>query len=231
MESVPAFASVVFMITAFATVGLFLFAVRSSPDGFWGRMVTFLVPFWMLVQFVLTSYGFYLNTDTQPPRLFLLGVGPPLLAIALLFLVARESFISNLSLPLLTLVHVVRIPVELVLYWLAEAGAVPDSMTFHGTNFDILSGITAPLAFAATFVKGARMRMALIVWNFAALGLLFIIVITATLSLPSPIQQLAFDQPNIAVLNFPYIWLPSVIVPIVLFAHLASLYKLFTHRN
>ena len=34
----------------------------------------------------------------------------------------------------------------------------------------------------------------------------------------------------LAVLYFPFIWLPSVVVPIVLFSHLASLWKLATGK-
>jgi len=38
---------------------------------------------------------------------------------------------------------------------------------------------------------------------------------------------LAFDQPNIAVLYFPFSWLPTYVVPVVLFCHLAALRKLY----
>jgi hypothetical protein len=55
---------------------------------------------------------------------------------------------------------------------------------------------------------------------------LFNIVLTAILPAPLPIQQLAFDQPKIAVMYFPFVYLPGFIVPIVLFSHLVSLKKL-----
>jgi hypothetical protein len=55
---------------------------------------------------------------------------------------------------------------------------------------------------------------------------LFNIVVTAILYAPLPIQQLAFEQPNIAVMYFPFVYLPGFIVPIVLFSHLVSLKKL-----
>jgi hypothetical protein len=65
----------------------------------------------------------------------------------------------------------------------------------------------------------------LFVFNLIGLGLLINIVTIAVLSLPTPMQRFGFDRPNIAVLYFPYVLLPTVIVPIVLFAHLAALYK------
>ncbi|HMQ04532.1 MAG TPA: hypothetical protein PKD26_11500 [Pyrinomonadaceae bacterium] len=231
MENVPAFVSVVFMVTTFVAVCIFLFAVRSVREGPWSRLLLFLIPFWLLFLFVAASSGFFINTDALPPRLFFFGIFPPLSLIAILFLFARQTLISQLSLTLLTLVHVVRIPVEFVLAWLAEAGAIPALMTYHGTNFDILSGLTAPIALAAVVSKSEKMRFPLIGWNLAALALLFNIVITAALCLPSPIQRLALDQPNLAVLYFPYVWLPGVIVPIVFFSHLAVLYNLLCRQK
>jgi len=57
------------------------------------------------------------------------------------------------------------------------------------------------------------------VWNFIALGLLLNIVTNAILSAPFAFQKFAFDQPNIAVLYFPFSWLPAYIVSTVLFGH------------
>jgi hypothetical protein len=63
------------------------------------------------------------------------------------------------------------------------------------------------------------------IWNWICLALLLNIVVRAVLSAPSPIQQFAFDQPNIAILHFPFVFLPGFIVPAVLFCHLAIFAK------
>jgi hypothetical protein len=117
-----------------------------------------------------------------------------------------------------------------VLLWLFQHGLEPRAMTFEGSNFDILSGLTAPIVYLIAFRGGRTNRGLLIVWNIFALLLLFNVVITAVLSFPGPLQKIAFDQPNVGVTYFPFIWLPAVIVPIVLFSHLASLWKL-SHRK
>jgi hypothetical protein len=227
MEQVPVYVSVVFMVTAFATVGIFLYGVKSARPASWvSNLVLFAVPFWMIFQFILARTGFFASTAVVPPRLLVFAVGPALLFIAFLFVAARQTFISSLPLTVLTIIHIIRIPVELTLAWLADAGAVPELVTFHGTNFDILSGITSPLAFYFATRKDPTARIVLIVWNLAALALVFNVVITAIFCLPTPFQQFAFDQPNIAVLHAPFIWLPAVVVPIVWFCHFASLYKL-----
>src|SRR5688572_9939649 len=231
MDQVPAFVSVVFMVTTFITVGIFLYAVRGSDaKTLAARVVLFIVPFWLIFQFVAGASGFYQNTASLPPRMFVFGVAPALLLILGLFVFARSSFILALPITWMTIIHVVRIPVELTLAWLADAQTVPEVMTFRGTNLDIISGLTAPLAFYFATKKTPVSRVVLIVWNLAALALVLNIVITAILCVPSPIQKLAFDQPNIAVLYFPYSWLPTVIVPIVFFSHFASLYKLLIRQ-
>src|SRR4029078_4529517 len=108
---------------------------------------------------------------------------------------------------------------------------VPSLMTFEGRNLDILSGITAPLVYYFGFVRKQMGRSLILIWNFICLALLLNIVITAILSAPFRFQKLAFDQPNIAILYFPFIWLASFIVPVVLLAHLTAIRKLIKEKK
>ncbi|MFN5557707.1 MAG: hypothetical protein ACK48F_15940, partial [Chryseotalea sp.] len=106
------------------------------------------------------------------------------------------------------------------------AGLIPDLMTFEGYNFDIISGITAPIIYFLYFVKGKISKSIVLFWNFVCLGLLANILTIALFSAKTPFQQFAFEQPNIGVTYFPFVWLPAVIVPIVLFSHIASIQQL-----
>ena len=149
---------------------------------------------------------------------------PPLLLIAILFITkSGRRFIDSLDVKTLTLLHIVRIPVEFILYWLFLYKVVPGIMTFEGRNFDILSGLTAPFVYYFGYRRKLLSKTILISWNIACLLLLFNIVITAILSAPAPFQHFAFDQPNIALLYFPFVWLPAFIVPVVLLSHLVAL--------
>lgn len=47
------------------------------------------------------------------------------------------------------------------------------------------------------------------------------------MGIPSPFQPHSFQQPNLAVLYFPYDLLPTVVVPIVLWAHGVTLRRLW----
>jgi hypothetical protein len=228
MLEVPAYVSVVFILTTFATIASLLQAARAAGlQRLPSRILIFLLIVWIFFQAALAASGFYINTSVLPPRLLIFGVLPTLLLIAAYFLFFRRSFIEKLPLSLLTLLHTVRIPVELVLAWLAAAGMVPEIMTYHGCNFDIVSGILAPIVYYFAGRKGRVNRTVLIAYNILGLLLLANIVTIAVLSLQTPFQQFGLDQPNRAVLHFPYIWLPTIVVPAVMFAHLASLWQIF----
>ena len=186
---------------------------------------------WLLLQGAVSYAGFYENFSL-PPRLFLTGVGPALLVIVFLLMMRNtRMLIHQLSPGDLAWIHVVRIPVEAGLFMLYAHKVIPEYMTFEGRNFDIIAGITAPMV-AIAYKKQWIGNKALLIWNFICLGLLLNIVIHAIICAPFPvIQQMAFDQPNLAVFSFPYAYLPTVIVPIVLFSHLAAIMILLKKKN
>lgn len=220
MGNLLTYISIFFGLTTIFAIGFFYKATNNSK-------VTILVLLaWLAFQTFIGLSGFYTITDTIPPR-FLLLVIPPLFVIIGLFTTSKgRQFIDSLEAKTLTLLHTVRIPVEIVLYWLFVNKAVPELMTFEGRNFDILSGLTAPIIFYFGFIKNRLDRKVILMWNFICLGLLINIVTNAILSAPFPFQKFAFDQPNIAVLHFPFNWLPACVVPLVLFSHLATIRQL-----
>ena len=228
IEHLPSYISIAFGLTTLLSLLMFYLAVRKSPAGdATATWILVILTAWLILQAAITLGGFY-STDTRslPPR-FIFLVIPPLLTILLLFLTRKgRVFIDGLPQSTMTFLHIVRIPVELVLYWLFLNKAVPELMTFTGRNFDILAGITAPFVAYYGLKQQQLGRKTLLTWNLIALGLLFNIVIHAVLSAPFALQRLAFDQPNIAVLYFPFSWLPGFIVPLVLFSHLVSIRQL-----
>ncbi|MFZ9388013.1 MAG: hypothetical protein ACO25B_09040 [Chitinophagaceae bacterium] len=178
---------------------------------------------WTGIQSILAVNGFFRVTDGLPPRMALVLM--PVLA-AVIFLLLHPSgkrFLQTLDLKWLTLLHTVRLPVEIGLYLLFREGLVPELMTFEGRNFDILAGISAPFIYYLVFIKKKASARLLLIWNIVCLALLMNILVNAVLSIPGPIQQFAFEQPNIAVLDFPVSLLPALIVPLVLLAHVAAI--------
>jgi hypothetical protein len=220
MKQLPPFISIIFILTTVATVLFFYNASRKN------KKVLFALCAWLLLQMALGLSGFFTITHILPPR-FLLLVLSPLFVVILLFSTARgKSFIDHFNIKTLTILHSIRIAVELILFSLFLYKATPQLMTFEGRNLDVLSGLTAPLIYYYGFVKESLGTKTLLAWNIACLAILSFTVVNAVLSAPTPFQQFAFDQPNIAVLYFPFVWLPGTIVPLVYFSHLASIRRL-----
>lgn len=225
MKTLPLVLPLAFGATTALAVGLFYLAARRS-----GRTLAVLLA-WLLVQAGVGLSGFYTVTAGMPPRLALL-LGPPLLLILGLFLTAAgRRYLDNLRPEALTLLHLVRVPVELVLFGLYLYHTIPQLMTFEGRNYDILAGLSAPVVYYFVFRKKYLITTGLLVWNFLCLGLLLNIVVNALLSAPTPLQRFAFEQPNVAILHFPFVWLPGCVVPLVLLAHVAVIRQLIIARN
>ncbi|MES2765824.1 MAG: hypothetical protein V4642_08150 [Bacteroidota bacterium] len=225
MQNLPLYISIVFGLTTLLTVGIFFKAANYSKT----TLIILLI--WLGLQATIAMSGFYTVTDSIPPRFLLLVLPPMLLIIGLFATPKGRQFIDSLDIKTLTILHIIRIPVELVLLWLFLFKAVPQLMTFEGRNLDILSGITAPIIYYFGSIKRRLDRKIILLWNFFCIGLLFNIVINAILSAPSPFQKFAFDQPNIAVLHFPFVWLPCCIVPLVLFSHLVAIRQLLNRQK
>ncbi len=235
IPNLPIHIILIFGLTTVATLFLFLRIIRKSSSEVTKKKsipVFIGLIFWLILQAILTLNNVYnSNLLLFPPKIMLLGILPPLLVIILLFATSKgRQFIDSLPLKNITYLNIVRIPVEIVLFWLFINKAIPELMTFEGRNFDILAGISAPFIAYFTFRNQKINRNILLIWNFICLGLLLNIVINALLSAPSPLQKFAFEQPNIAILNFPFSWLPTFIVPIVLFGHLVSIRQLFMNN-
>lgn len=226
LSTVPLSLCLFFGFTTALAVGLLYYAAGRS-----GRVLG-VVLVALTVQGGLALSGFYADkvATSLPPRLAL-ALGPPLLL--LLTSVATtwgRAFLAGLRLDILTLVHVVRLPVEVTLYLLFTHGVVPRIMTFEGRNWDIIMGLSAPLLYylLRRRVVGSRTLLA---WNILGICLLANIVITAVLSVPTPLQRFGFEQPNVAILYLPFIWLPAVVVPIVLLSHMAALRQLLAQNR
>ncbi len=217
MLPVPILLNLAFILLTIVTVLLFYKASHNSK-----KFIVFILVWLTFVG--LTAYsGFFAQTGAHPPLLGLV-VFPTFVLMLFLFNNKKgKSFIDSLDIRWLTILHTIRIPVEIGLFYLFVSKMIPIEMTFEGRNFDILAGITAPLVYYLVFVNRSKSKKSLLIWNILFVGFLINIIVTATLSIESPLQQFGFEQPNIGVLHFPFIWLPSCIVPIVMFSHFAAI--------
>lgn len=213
--------SAIFICITLLSILLFFYAIRQD------KRVFLLIILWTIGLGVISYSGFFTNTSAKPPRFLLVPLGAVLISIFLFKRVNKKALDFNFLLS----IHILRLPIELVLYKLFLQKQVPILMTFKGWNFDILMGISAVfLLLYLLLTKRKLSRAFILIWNLLGLLLLANIVIIGILSAPLPIQQLAFDQPNIAVLQFPFIFLPALLVPLVFLSHILTIKK-FKNQN
>jgi hypothetical protein len=226
LTNLPDSLIVIFLLTVILTFLLFINAVKNKATA------AVVLVIWLAVTGILSFKQVFQDTSAIPPRLMIV-LAPAILFIVLLLVTkSGRRFTDSIDLKKLTLVHIIRVPVEITLFMLYGHKLIPELMTFAGRNFDILSGITAPIMYFICFRNSQlKNRRLLLVWNFICLGLLLNIVINALLAAPFPFQQFAFDQPNIAILYFPFTWLPCFIVMIVLYSHLAAIRQLIRNAG
>ena len=175
---------------------------------------------WSAVITLLSYFNLFEKTDTLPPPFAFILLGGVLFTIYF----NRRLNKRDSNPEWWWAIHGLRLPVEIGLYLMFLDQLVPKIMTFAGWDYDIIMGISAILLILFKISLNYTLpKPFLIIWNILGIILLTIIVSTAFLSTPLPIQQFAFEQPNVGILKFPFVLLPGYIVPIVIVAHLQQL--------
>jgi hypothetical protein len=224
MENIAWYVYVLFSATVILSIWLFIKSTNYS------RTPLIIIGAWVLLQSVLGLTGFYSDSAKLTTRFPLLVVPPVIFLTSLFFTKNGKAFIDKLDLKVLTIFHIIRIPVEITLLFLFLGRTIPEAMTFEGRNFDILSGISAPIIYYLFFNKKLIGKTVVVLWNIACMLLLFSVVTSAVLSLPDRYQNFNFEQANIAVGFFPFLLLPALLVPLALFSNAAAIRKLFINK-
>jgi hypothetical protein len=218
-----------FLICALAvvcTATLILILGRSAGQAL---MMAIAAIVWFVLTGVLAGVGFFSNFAAVPPRL-ILALATPAVALAVIFRgnSLRETLAAT---PVAALIYlqVFRVVVELLLFRAYKMGNLPVQMTFDGRNFDIVAGLTAPIA--GWLYQRTRSRMVATLWNVAGLALLGNIVVVAILSMPGRLRYFTEGPANTLLTHFPFIYLPAVLVPIAYTAHLLSLRQLWSRGS
>jgi hypothetical protein len=220
IPNLPLYISLVFLAAVAYTYLITLKASHNHKVVRWGSLL------WLIVIAVPALYGFFLATSTMPPRMPIL-LAPPLIAILIAFNTQKgKAFTDSLDIKLLTWLSLIRIPIEICLFWLFLAGHVPEVMTFEGRNWDILAGVTVPVVAYLYFNRKTLSKKLFLAWNVIGILLLVNSIVYAILAAPSDIQQFGLERPNMAILHFPFVWLASYVAPMVLFSHFVIIRKL-----
>lgn len=219
ISELPQWINILFIVTVVATIWMF-YKFNSKP-----KKLLILIIVWSISQSLLAYFGFYLNLEAIPPRFIVVFFPIALLICYSLFPKNIDSAIENRIIKQSAFIHTIRVPVEITLLYLFLNNMVPELMTFEGRNFDIVAGISAPII-GLLFYKNMIERKALLIWNVISLILVCFILFNGILSAELPFQMFGFEQPNKAILYFPFILLPATIIPIIIWTHVTDIIKL-----
>ena len=178
---------------------------------------------WLLLTTFLGVKGFFQEFEAMPPPIMLTFLVPVVTMVILLRSKAVGALLDETPPQWLIYPQAFRIAVEIVLWRLAVAHIAPEQMSFEGLNFDIVAGITAPIAAYIAFGGGRNNKRLALAWNFFGLALLLTILTIAILSFP---QIGVFEQPNVFVTAWPLVWLPAFVAPWALVMHALSIRQL-----
>jgi hypothetical protein len=223
---VPAWLTVAFIALVLGMASLLMVAVALRRGGGAAAVTALAVDGWLGLTAVLAASGLFEDFSRLPPRI-LLALVPPLLVIVWL---CRSAAVGRLldEIPPGWLVYpqAFRVVMELILWQLFVAGAIPAIMTFEGRNVDIVVGLTAPLIAWQCFARRAWSRRAALWWNVAGIGILLNVVVHAQLSAPTPFRVFATQPPVTFIAYFPWIWLPAFLVALAWALHALSIRQL-----
>jgi hypothetical protein len=194
---------------------------------------------YMAITGFVAAMGIFSRFDTLPPPLLIAALAQFALLIYGLFFWLKPTDIASLSQPALIALQAFRIPTELLMAGLAAHLLLPREMTFHGRNFDIVSGVAGLVVGLWLWRRGpagrsgkigATDRTLVLAYNCIGLVLVTVVVAHGMLSVPTPLQRLHLSIDNTHIARFPICWLPFGLVPAAYALHFLSLRLLFLKR-
>ncbi len=208
-------------------------AVNSSQDLINSRFLpiaSFGIIGWVLFVSIWSISGVMADFSLFPFNVVLVLIIPFLSILYFTLSKIVKEILSRIPIEKIIQLNAFRLFVELLLWALYLENQVPIQMTFEGRNLDVLSGLSAPVI-AFLYTKGKISKTGLMVWNLLCLGLLLNIVLTAILSMPTPIRIFMNEPSNTIVTQFPISWLPGLLVPVAYALHFFSIRQLSIKGN
>jgi len=165
------------------------------------------VGIWMAASFIFTAV-----VNVPEERAFIVVapfIGLNLILITAITLSPIGRSLSALPAAALVGFHVFRIPLEYVLHLWSTEGVIPTALSWHGQNYDVLTGLLAIL----TLLTMRRFRWMLVVFQLVGIAMLFNIIRIVAQNTPgSPLYTQSEEPALLLALHFPTVWIVSVCV-------------------
>ena len=235
MPYIPLHISALFIALVFGIAFLIIIAVQvcgrrldlpfeEQRNNIWATISVLLV--WLMFTLIIGVSGYLSDFTSLPPKILLVIV-PPFL---FLLLILTSKQFHELCAPLDNFWFIYpqsfRILMEFILWLLYRYHIITIQMTFEGRNFDIIIGLTAPIVAYYCFNRKIWSPKIAVAWNFIGIALLVNIMVIAFLSMPYPLRHFMNEPANTIAFHFPFVWLPSLVVPFAFLLHAVSIRRL-----
>ena len=182
---------------------------------------------WIGLISILSLLGIFINFNSLPPRLAIVLLISFIIFIIFSFTKSFSASIPHFSLVFLVGSNVYRILVEFMIYNSYLDGLMPIQMTYEGQNYDILTAISAPFVAYLIRKKNTLATQVTFIWNLLSFGLLINVITIAVLSFPGPTRYFFNEPSQKIVAEFPFVFLPSIIVVYAFVCHIIIFRKLY----
>jgi len=222
MLEIPAGLTLSLILLTLTTFVCFLFAVAFSRNAAISKYATWVsvpVLLWVIFQSTLSLNRWYMDRTTAHllfPYLFTTAC-----ILAILFIKPLREWALGLRIEILIGMQLIRLPMEGLLHWAAYHRQTPLALTFYGGSVELLIAAATPVILFLYLKNKSSNRLWLLIWSYAGMASLTMLWVRSLFSAPSSIQNWGFEIPNYLMVHFPGNWLVTVIIPILLFAHIA----------
>lgn len=179
---------------------------------------------WLTLQFFIWSTGFYYDLSL-PPRIPLFMVFPVFL-FTFLFLNRNRNHkvLTAIPIALPIAIQSFRAVIEVLFYFTFLNHILPIQVTFEGSNYDVLIGLSA-IVMAVYANRPNSSRKILLIWN--VLGIL-VVLFAAFIFITSFYMPAIWGNTGIPLEfnQFPYLLLPTFLMPFAVFLHALSIIQL-----
>lgn len=193
-------------------------------------LIVFLVG-WHLYVFILASTEFMLNLSF-PPRFFLLTILPAFIFTGIFIYKNRnKSWVQNIPSHQLFFYQSFRIGIETLFIFTVAKGILHPNVTIEGYNYDLIYASTVLVIGLLTLKNFEKHKHIIIWWNYLGLAIIAVIIFLfqSTIYIPEIYGDIAPFP--IEFLNYPYILVPSFLMPSAVFMHVLSIVQLRKNAN
>ena len=178
---------------------------------------------WAGVLTGLALAGFFASYAAVPPRIPLSMLVPLAAMIVLVFSRGGATLLQVMPPHWPIYAQTIRIGVELFILLAVLNRMMPVQLSLEGRNFDIVTGLLAIPVGYFVFVIRRWPRWVAVGYHLLGMGLLVNVLVLSFLSMPTPMRVFFNEPANTLITQFPFVFLPGMLVPLAFSLHIISL--------